>query len=80
MRRQIWTVTKPMASRFTHAICGKCWAARNNGIIPHQLVDAASVACCYCGNETTEGIYIREAPEKVPCGGSRIGGVHDGVE
>jgi hypothetical protein len=25
--------------------------------------------CCYCGRRNLEGIYRREEPQKVPCGG-----------
>lgn len=36
---------------------------------PVCVADASLEKCCYCGGTTREGIYVRESPTRVPCGG-----------
>lgn len=72
-----------MASKWNHAICGVCWLSegprRAMGLrlpapAPALAQDSASKPCCYCGNETTAGIFVRVAPAAMPCAGTR--GIH----
>ncbi len=53
-------------SRWTHVICRACWIERNPGRPPVVLTEEASEICCFCGNATTSGIYVREDPAKTP--------------
>jgi hypothetical protein len=58
-------------SRWTHSICQDCWDKKNPD---RQAFRLASVGhdeekCCYCGKPHTSGIYVREDPAQVPCGG-----------
>ena len=47
---------------WTHAICTMCWVERNPDRDPHQLVNAKAETCCFCGMNTTAGIYVRADP------------------
>jgi hypothetical protein len=62
-------------SRWTHAICVGCWNARH----PDRPASAdangrtEAHACCFCGQQTTSGIFIREDPKTVACAGVHVG-------
>lgn len=58
-------------SKWTHAICEKCWAAQFGGK-PHALLQPDVEACCFCAEMTDAGIYVRHAPDSLLCKG-----VHD---
>lgn len=58
-----------MANRFRHTICEECWRERNGPRTPVRLRKPEPETCCYCWRSTASGIYVREAPEKVLCGG-----------
>ncbi len=54
-----------------HTICITCWKTRllrpdtprrTQGIVKAE-------ACCWCGSLTTEGIYMIQADNRVPCKG-----------
>ncbi len=53
-------------SRWTHAICAKCWAERN----PEQPLRSEDAGqgplevCCFCGRSTDDGIYLRADPSE----------------
>jgi hypothetical protein len=53
---------------WTHGICGDCWNERNLGVEPVRIKPEFAVQerCCYCGKETTSGIYIRADPRTLP--------------
>jgi hypothetical protein len=55
-----------------HAICGLCWKVSRPQSTPLRLVGELRVTerCCYCGDGTSAGIYLREDPSNVPCGGA----------
>ena len=50
-------------SDWTHAICETCWFKKNPGRIPTKLTQAEQETCCYCGQPTTSGIYLRDNPK-----------------
>ena len=48
---------------WTHAVCMKCWSEKNPGQQPVTIVCGRIVErCCFCGNDTAVGIYIRANP------------------
>jgi hypothetical protein len=51
---------------WTQASCEACWLERNPGRRPHLLKNPDWEKCCYCGDQTQAGIYVREDPNKVP--------------
>jgi len=53
-------------SNWTHAICVDCWNERNPNRQAVDIIDelAERETCCYCGNETTDGIYVRANPSE----------------
>ncbi len=52
---------------FTQAVCAPCWNERNpaNHVIP-GYTGGELETCCYCGNETLSGLYVRVDPTTVP--------------
>jgi hypothetical protein len=57
-------------STWTHSICSGCWNKKNPSREPVRMKGAPIEKCCYCGQPTSMGIFIRESPETVPCKGS----------
>ena len=58
----------------SHAICNLCWgmlmAARGYPHrVPYRLVDPPTVPCCFCGMDTSAGIYVRARNESLRCRG-----------
>ncbi len=58
-------------SQWTHSICYGCWLKKDPNSDPARLKqESAEVeTCCYCGNETREGIYLRDNPNNTICKG-----------
>lgn len=56
-------------SEFTHHFCDPCWRVTHGQRIPYRVIDAADDVCCYCGRESSSGIYVREDPSLLPCRG-----------
>ena len=56
-------------SKWNHVICGACWKRREGDRQPCRMVGGDKDKCCFCGGTTTEGIYVREDPMGVACGG-----------
>jgi hypothetical protein len=54
------------ASRWIHALCESCWAAREHRT-PPRITDAEAEVCCACQTSTTSGIYIRANPATLRC-------------
>lgn len=52
-------------SKWTHPICRFDYAVMEPGRTPTVLKDAEHEVCCWCGNETTDGIYFRADPNVV---------------
>lgn len=65
-----------MANQWRHSICDACWEKKNPSRVPHKLVTAVLEPenCCFCGEMHESGIYLREHPTGLWCGGTR--GVH----
>lgn len=48
---------------WTHAMCDACWNARRSPDYPPvRMVDPETETCCWCGQPTDSGIYVREDP------------------
>lgn len=65
-------------SKWTHYICEKCWRKREGDREPVRckvelvMLDGQVSHCCFCGDATASGIFVREAPDKVLCKGACI--------
>lgn len=62
-------------SRWTHAICDECYETESekDDALPEKPVRLrypSKEDCCFCGQQTESGIYIRKDPAQVKCGGS----------
>jgi len=67
-------------SRWTHLACFGCYAKKYPKRSPVRLKPEEGQSlpmqnCCYCREETGEGIYVRDDPEMVACKGR--GEVHE---
>lgn len=49
-------------SRWTHALCDRCWGALEGERIPSRVREADRETCCRCGGVTFSGIYYRADP------------------
>lgn len=60
-----------MSSKWTHSICQKCWNEKNPDREPVHLKEefASQEACCFCGESTSAGIYVRFDPLQLRCKG-----------
>jgi len=56
-------------SRWNHVICTECWDKREPQRIPSVVIEADTELCCFCEKPTNAGIFLREDPAKVKCGG-----------
>ena len=68
-------------SRWTHSVCDRCYTERSTvkeelPEHPVRMTIKNMEKCCACGEEHSSGIYIREEPGQMPCGG--FGGYHGG--
>ena len=51
---------------WTQPICSPCWEARNPGREPIRLKNLLEQeTCCWCGNPTQDGIFVRVDPKTV---------------
>ena len=51
-------------SNWTHACCNLCWLAREGERIPVRVRESEET-CCFCGDVTESGIFVREDPNSV---------------
>jgi hypothetical protein len=52
--------------RWTHNICGECWAKINPDTKPVRLKERHEETCCFCGKKNKDGIFLMEKdPSKV---------------
>ena len=51
---------------WTQACCPECWDDRNPGRQPVVVKTREPEICCYCGGETSDGIFVRVDPSTVP--------------
>jgi hypothetical protein len=56
-------------SKWTHAICEKCWDKNNSERKPIKIKDGGEETCCFCGGLNTDGIFIRADGDKLLCEG-----------
>lgn len=56
-------------SKWSHNICVDCWNEKNPDRAPVKLTQAEAEICCFCGEFTTAGIYIREDGTDLQCKG-----------
>jgi hypothetical protein len=54
-------------SDWTQAVCTSCWNERNPDKAHIDVFGLTGAEmCCWCGNDTTSGIYVRVDPATVP--------------
>lgn len=53
-------------SQWTHPQCEVCWDKQRGSRTPTRLVDREVERCCWCGQETRSGIYVREDANSLP--------------
>jgi hypothetical protein len=46
-------------------MCASCWNERR--VTKAVEGNAESESCCWCGSDTTSGIWVRNDPEKLSC-------------
>ena len=51
---------------YIHLMCAACWNERRD-IKTCESNVAESESCCWCGNDTTSGIWVRKDLVKMPC-------------
>lgn len=52
---------------WNHSMCEGCWNKSNPNRQACTVIDAEVEICCFCGDETTSGIYIRHDPNDLSC-------------
>jgi hypothetical protein len=57
-----------MSSRWTHPMCDDCWVRTYRDRQPIRLVGeyVSDERCCWCGEQTRSGIYVRLDPMWTP--------------
>lgn len=52
---------------WTQPCCWPCWHQHNPRRRPHQIAHSERTfeTCCYCGDPTFSGIYVRVDPDTV---------------
>lgn len=56
-------------SRWTHSICDDDWDKLNPDRPSLRIGAGEFETCCFCGEEHWSGIYIRQVPAGLLCGG-----------
>lgn len=57
-------------SRWNHNICESCWNNRFKDREPIRVTNISEEEpCCFCNAMNTNGIYVREDPDRMLCGG-----------
>ena len=51
--------------RWTQPVCQKCYVEIYSGK-PSKMTGPIEEQCCYCGEQTQDGIYVRLDPYSVP--------------
>lgn len=52
--------------RWTQPSCQQCYSNRYPGMSPSKFTEPEAETCCFCGQETHDGIYVRLDPYAVP--------------
>lgn len=54
-------------NKWTHSICPDCWDERYPNHVPFRItVVHPKEHCCFCGKDSTAGIYVREDIANAP--------------
>lgn len=61
--------------RWTHPQCPDCWLKERGNTAPMMMHNAPQETCCWCGQSTREGIYVRHDPALLRCDGEHGRGV-----
>lgn len=61
-----------MDDKWTHAICEPCWRKREPGRTPVRVLVGQEESCCFCGDPTREGIYVRSNNKGLLCEGAKL--------
>lgn len=59
---------------WNHSICAECWNKQNPQRSPHALRNDPVKKCCFCGQDTSAGIYVRHDPRLLSCAANHVGG------
>jgi hypothetical protein len=54
-------------------MCEICWLLLNPNHPPITVRGGDPEKCCWCGNETESGIFVRYDPTELRCGGHHEG-------
>jgi len=57
---------------WTHNICTTCWDELHPDEEPARMKKSATQTCCFCGNRTHDGIFIRHDPVNLKCKGEHF--------
>lgn len=49
-------------AEWVHTICYSCWNIREGHSVPHRMIEENQEECCFCGDLTSSGIYVRHDP------------------
>lgn len=52
-------------ANWTHCICQMCWTKLYGDRIAVTVKNAPFETCCFCGEETKAGIYVRYDPKEL---------------
>lgn len=58
-------------SEETYTICERCWRSIKPTPKVMGINDGPEDRCCSCSRSTSAGIYIKEDPKTLMCGGRR---------
>ena len=50
-------------SEWNHPQCDDCWDALHPDRTPIRIIEPETEKCCWCGQYTTSGIYVRDNPK-----------------
>jgi len=57
-------------SQWNHAMCDPCWEKKQGPRKPVRLtLEMKPLLCCFCGEPTQSGIFVRANPKTVKCRG-----------
>lgn len=59
-------------SLWTHLLCDQCWTKREPDRPAVRVKDFSGQPCCLCGALTNSGIFVREDPKQMTCGGRGV--------
>ena len=57
-------------SKLDHTMCDSCWEKKQPNREPVRLtISLKPLPCCFCGEPTQSGIFVRAHPTVVKCRG-----------